>query len=517
MKYLNCRLKLTFTLALIALLVPPVTAENNATMTRNNGTPVGNNRNSQTAGENGPTLLQDTHLIEKLAAFDRERIPERVVHARGVGVHGEFESFVDFSKYTMASPLQSKGKKTPTFVRFSTVINSKGSPETLRDPRGFAVRFYSDQGNWDIVGNNLPVFFIRDAIQFPDLIHSLKPSPITNLQDPSRWFDFLSNVPESTHMLTFLYSDRGTPASLRTMEGFGVSTFKMINTEGKSKYVKFIWHSRQGIKNFTAQEALIKGGENFNLHTQDLYKAIEDKNYPSWDLYVQLIDPADLNKFAFNPLDDTKIWPTDLVPEVLVGRLTLKKIPDNFFNNTERYAPSPSNMIPGIEASEDKMLQGRLFSYGDTQRYRLGVNHQQFPINQPNKEAKNFNQDGEGNYRKVSADVNYQPSGLKGSYQDNANYLSSKLSLAGTTVQIPIQKTLNFKQAGDLYRSFSEQDKANLISNLSGDLGQVENSEIKLTIVSYTYKADADYGMRLAKAVNVDLSKVKDRAAKLKE
>ncbi|MEB3246146.1 MAG: catalase [Vampirovibrionales bacterium] len=497
-------------LSLIALAEAP-------TLTRNNGAPVGDNQNSQTAGPTGPTLLQDVHLIEKLAAFDRERIPERVVHARGVGAHGEFESYTDLSALTRLAPLQKPGLKTPVFVRFSTVINASGSPETLRDPRGFATRFYTESGNWDLVGNNLPVFFIRDAIKFADMVHSLKPSPVSNVQDPNRWFDFFSHQPESTHMLTFLYSDQGTPASLRTMDGFGVHAYKLINAEGKVHYAKFHWKSNQGLKTFTAQQATEAGGQDFNLHTNDLRKAIAAGNYPSWDLMVQVLEADKLNAFEFNPLDATKIWPTDLVPEVRVGKLTLNKMPQNYFNETERFAPSPANLIPGIEPSEDRLLQGRLFSYTDTQRYRLGVNGQQLPINMPLAKVNNHNQAGEGFLKKQTSDINYQPSISEDGFTDDANFKLTETPLNGTTQQRGITKTLNFKQAGELYRSFTAQEKTNLVSNFSGDLKQVTNTAVKNRITAFCYKADADYGSRLAKATGLNLADVQAIADTLAE
>ncbi len=269
-------------------------------LTTNTGAPVGDNQDSKTVGQNGPVLLEDIHLVEKLAAFDRERIPERVVHARGVGAFGEFVLADDFSPYTIASLFSQKGKTTPVFVRFSTVMNGTGSPETVRDPRGFATKFYTDQGNYDIVGNNLPVFFIRDAIKFPDFVHSFKPSPVTNKQDPNRMFNFLSHVPEATHMLTRVYSDYGIPANYRQMDGFGVHAFKWVNAKGEVTYVKYTWKTLQRVKNLTAEEAEFIQGKDFNHATGDLYDNIRKGNYPSWELYVQMLKPEDLDKFDFN-------------------------------------------------------------------------------------------------------------------------------------------------------------------------------------------------------------------------
>ena len=484
--------------------------------TRDNGAPVGDNQNSQTAGSSGPVLLQDSHLIEKLARFDRERIPERVVHARGTGVHGEFVNTADLSDITMAAPFQGVGKKTPVFVRFSSVIHPKGSPETLRDPRGFATKFYTDQGNWDLVGNNLPVFFIRDAIKFPDMVHSLKPSPITNKQDPNRFFDFFSHVPESTHMLTQVYSDKGTPRNYREMDGNGVHAYKLVNRNGDYQYVKFHWKTLQGEHNLTAQEAKAMQAEDFNYYTSDLYTHLEQGDYPKWELYIQTMSPSDLDKFEFNPLDATKIWPTDLVPERKVGVLTLNRMPANFFQETEQSAFAPSNTIPGIEPSEDRLLQGRLFSYADTQRYRLGVNHKMIPINSPRTGITNGNQDGFANIANSKSDVNYEPSRLK-TYGASKEFNPSSLPIAGTTQNVPIEKTQNFAQAGAFYQKLTPTEREHLISNLATDLGAVEDAEIRSEMTAFFYKADPEFGSKLAKAVTVDLNAVQQRAAQLAE
>lgn len=292
-----------------------LTAQN--PLTTNTGAPVGDNQNSQTVGSEGPVLLQDINLLDKLASFDRERIPERVVHARGAGAYGEFVAADDFTAFTMAKFINQKGKKTPVFVRFSTVIHGNGSPETLRDPRGFATKFYTEEGNYDVVGNNLPVFFIRDAIKFPDMVHSLKPSPITNKQDPNRVFDFFSNIPESTQMLTRLYSDYGIPANYRQMNGSSVHAFKWINSKGEVVYVKYSWKTKQGEKNLSSEEASKIQGMDFQHATNDLYDNIKKGNFPQWDLYVQMIKADEFAKFDFYPLDATKHWPEDLVKPML--------------------------------------------------------------------------------------------------------------------------------------------------------------------------------------------------------
>ncbi|MCL1123974.1 catalase [Shewanella surugensis] len=475
-------------------------------MTRDNGAPIGDNQNSTTAGSQGPVLLQDVNLIQKLQRFARERIPERVVHARGTGAYGEFVSDSNFSELTRAAPFSQAGKATPVFVRFSTVIHSKGSPETLRDPRGFATKFYTDEGNWDLVGNNLPVFFIRDAIKFPDMVHSLKPSPVTNIQDPNRFFDFFSNEPGSTHMLTWVYTNLGTPASYRKMDGWGVHAYKWINQQNEVKYVKFHWKSQQGVKGLTSEEASQIQGKNFNHLTDDLYSEINNKNYPKWDLYVKVLKPENLNNFDYNPLDATKMWLD--IPEVKMGTMTLNRVPGNFFQETEQAAFAPSNLIPGIEPSEDRLLQGRIFSYADTQLYRLGANASQLPINRSKVVSANYNQDRQGNSDLTQSDVNYQPS-QQVPLTDDPQYKSVNTSLNGTIQQLAIKKQDNFSQAGVLYRSLTEQDKKDLISNLAGDLGQVINPKVKYTMLSYFYSADKDFGQRLTKAVNADLSKVK--------
>ncbi len=477
------------------------------------GKPVENNQAGRGAGANGPMLLDNFHLIQKLARFDRERIPERVVHARGVGAHGEFVSYGDQSKFTRAKLFSAKDKTTPVFVRFSTVIHPQGSPESLRDPRGFAVKFYTEEGNWDLVGNNLPVFFIRDAMMFPDMVHSLKPSPVTNQQDPNRFFDFFSHVPESTQMLTFVYSDMGTPASLRQMDGFGVHAFKWINAEGKTTYVRFNWRSLNGHKNHSADEAAAATAKNHSNHTDDLYKAIKAGDFPSWELAVQMIAPADLAKFDFNPLDATMMW--NGVPEVKVGKMTLNKAPSNFFQFTEQAAFSPGMIVPGIEPSEDRLLQGRLFSYADTQRYRVGANYLMLPVNRPRVEVHNGNQGGSMNFGVTHSDVNYEPSVTTGNRRDPARNEVDLSQLNQLNLQKP--KSADFKQAGDLYRSFKATEKDNLVKNLAGDLGQVKDAKVKATIVSHFYQADPEYGARVGEAVGVTVEQVRTLISRAKE
>ncbi|UYW01531.1 catalase [Flavobacterium agricola] len=483
------------------------------TLTTNTGAPVGDNQNSKTIGNNGQVLLEDIHLIEKLAAFDRERIPERVVHARGAGAFGEFVADADFSEVTMANFLSQAGKTTPVFVRFSTVTHQQGSPETYRDPRGFAVKFYTEQGNYDLVGNNLPVFFIRDAIKFPDMVHAFRPSPITNrASDPNRVFDFFSNLPESTHMLTWLFSDYGTPANYRQMEGNGVHAYKWVNDKGEVTYVKYKWVPQQEVKNLTQAEADKIQSTSIEHATVDLYDAIENKNYPKWDLYVQMIKKSDFDKFDFNPVDVTKIWPANQVESVKVGTMTLNQNPTNYFQQVEQAAFSPGTLIPGIEPSEDKLLQGRLFSYADTQRHRLTGNFQQLPINQPKNKVTTYNSDGYMSMRVQEGDVNYQPSTNKPEVKEDNKYRYSTSVFPAETIttQQVIDKENNFKQAGELYRSFSKQDKDNLIKNLSGALNTVKNKVIVNKMIAHFYQADKEYGNRLLKATNTKLSDIEE-------
>lgn len=478
-------------------------------LTTNTGAPVGDNQNSKTVGQNGPVLLEDIHLVEKLAAFDRERIPERVVHARGAGAYGEFVAAGDFSQYTMASLFSQKGKATPVFVRFSTVVHGNGSPETLRDPRGFATKFYTDQGNYDLVGNNLPIFFIRDAMKFPDMVHAFKPSPIYNKQDPNRVFNFFSHIPEGTHMLTRVYSDYGIPANYRQMNGSGVHSFKWVNAKGEVTYVKYSWKTLQGEKNLSAEEAAALQAKDFQHATADLYEHIQKGDFPSWELYVQMLKPEDLDKFDFNPLDPTKVWPETIAKSVLAGKMTLNKIPGNFFEEVEQSAFSPATLIPGIAPSEDKLLQGRLFSYFDTQRYRIGANFQQLPVNAAKAPVNSYNQDGAFSNRGKNSDINFQPNTDTKANVDNEKYEYPVTNFNNTsTVQVKISKPDDFKQAGEFYRSLSEKDKTNLINNLTGDLAQVTDKNVVRKMVGYFYMADSDYGKRLAGKLNITREEV---------
>jgi len=469
-----------------------------------------------TAGPKGPTLLQDFFLVEKLARFDRERIPERVVHARGVGMHGEFVASDDLSAFTKAKFLSGKGKTSPVFTRLSTVVLPKGSADTARDVRGFAVKFYTEEGNYDLVGNDIPVFFIRDAIKFPDLIHALKPSPVTNVQESNRFFDFFAAMPESTHMLTFLFSDQGTPASFREMNGFGVHAFKWVNAQGKVHYVKYHWKSMQGVRNLTHAEAKRIGGDEPAFCTKDMYDNITAGKFPSWELQVQLVPAEELNsKFDFDPLDATKDWPASVVPFRTVGKMTLNRMPDNFFQETEQIAFNTGAYVPGVEPSEDRLLQGRNFSYSDTQRHRLGPNYQQLPINQPTLTVRNVNQDGLDSHGHTKGDINDEPSfRTPDGPSADPNYKAPRTPVQGTVTQEPgVKDTKDFQQAGERIRAMSPTDREHLIQNLVGEFAKVKKPGVVAKIVSHLYQADADFGAKLAAAAGVEVDQVKKLAS----
>jgi catalase len=492
--------------ALAALAISAsIASAQSPTLTRDTGAPIGDNQNSKTAGADGPVLLEDYSLIEKLARFDRERIPERVVHARGTGAQGVFVVTNDLSKYSKASVFGAVGKETPVFTRFSTVMNFRGSPEAARDPRGFAVKFYTDQGNYDIVGINEPVFFIRDAIKFPDFVHANKPSPVTNIQSADRAFDFFSKTPESTHELTQLYTDTiGMPASYRTMDGYGVHAFRLVNANGQMVYAKFHWKSQQGLHGMTLEQ---QKSADVNYATDDLYKNIRAGNFPKWDLMVQILTAEDAAKLPYDAFDDTKVWTG--VPEIKVGTMTLNKVPENFFEYTEQSAFCPCELVPGIEPSPDKMLQGRLFSYADTQRYRIGANYMDLPVNRPLAPVNNNEWDGAMATKLQKGEVNYEPTNDASRPAQDAQFRYSEYPVSGHTLQHPIDPTDNFRQAGEFYRSLSKVEQDHLIKNLASDLGQVADVNVRTLMVSHFYRADADYGARLAKAVNVDLAAVK--------
>jgi catalase len=493
----------------------PSDASKRPTVTTDTGKPIGDDRNSTTAGPEGPTLLQDFYLLEKIARFDRERIPERVVHARGVGVHGEFVVTDDVTDVTRASFLAKKGKKTPVFARFSTVVLSKGSADTARDVRGFAVKFYTDEGNYDLVGNDIPVFFIRDAIRFPDLVHSLKPSPTTNVQEPNRYLDFFAAAPETTHMMTFLFSDQGTPASFREMDGFGVNTFKWVDDKGEVSYVKYRWKSAQGVKNLSGDQAKMVGGLEPAFCTKDMYDAVTAGKFPSWDLQVQVV-PADKlrSTFDFDPLDATKDWPESIVKFRPVGKMTLNKMPDNFFQETEQVAFNTGAYVPGIEASEDKLLQGRNFSYSDTQRHRLGTNYQQLPVNRPTTEVRNVNQEGLADHSHTKGDINYEPSIREPKAPaQRPEYKAIPTPTDGVATQESIKDSQDFRQAGDRIRAMTQEQRDHMKANFLDDFKKVKDKPILERFLSNLYQADKDFTTDLAKDAGVEIEKVKQLAS----
>jgi catalase len=385
-------------------------------LTTDQGVPVTDNQNSLTIGQRGPVLLQDVQFIEKMAHFDRERIPERVVHAKGAGAHGYFQTYKSMKPYTKAKFLQNPKQKTSVFVRFSTVTGGRGSADTVRDPRGFAVKFYTEDGNYDLVGNNLPVFFIRDAIKFPDMVHAFKGSPDTNMPSASSahnsFWDFISLTPESTHMITWLFSDRGTPKSYRMQEGFGVNTYVWVNAKGKAVDIKYHWKPKLGVQNLDRHEATHLAGVDPDFLTRDLHDAIARGEEVEFELNVQMMDITDELKQDFDPLDPTKTWPEDKFPLMPVGKMVLNKNPDNFFTEVEQAAFCPANIVPGIEFSADKLLQGRTFSYADTQRHRLGANFFQLGVNRPVVPVNNNQRDGAMQNGQFSGPVNYEPNSL---------------------------------------------------------------------------------------------------------
>jgi catalase len=393
---------------------------NEPTLTNRQGHPVSDNQNTRTVGDRGPTVIENYNFLEKITHFDRERIPERVVHARGAGAHGYFEAYgtigdEPISKYTRAKLFQEKGKITPVFIRFSTVTHGGHSPETLRDPRGFAIKFYTEDGNWDLVGNNLKIFFVRDPIKFPDLIHAFKPDPVHNRQDPNRIFDFLSLSPESMHMVTWLFSPWGIPMSYRHMDGSGVNTYKFVNADGVGHLVKYHFKPKQGYQFLTQAQAEEIQGKNFNHATEDLYEAIERGDYPEWEFCVQIMTDDEHSELDFDPLDDTKMWSEEQFPLLPVGRVVLDKNPVNYFAEVEQAAFGTGVLVDGLEFSDDKMLQGRTLSYSDTQRYRVGPNYLQLPINRPKAPVATNQQGGQMNYAVDSVEaganlhVNYRP------------------------------------------------------------------------------------------------------------
>lgn len=476
------------------------------TLTTAGGHPVPENQHSLTAGERGPVLMQDFHLVEKLAHFNRERIPERVVHAKGSGAYGTFTVTADITQYSRAAVFAKVGQKTEVFLRFSTVAGEKGSADTERDPRGFAVKFYTDEGIWDVVGNNTPVFFERDPLKFPDFIHSQKRDPQTGYKNPRRMWDYWAKSPEGLHQMTTLFSDRGIPDGYRFMHGFGSHTFSFWNAKGERFWVKFHFKSMQGIKNLTPERAAELAGKDPDYAGRDLFEAIEKKQFPRWRLMVQVMPEKDAETYHINPFDLTKVWPHKDYPLKEVGVLELNRNPQNYFAEVEQAAFSPSNLPPGIGASPDKMLQARLFAYPDAQRYRIGANYQHLPVNRPHNAVNSYQRDGalrfDGN--NGNSDT-YEPNGFNGPSQD-ASFAEPPLRISGDAARYDAHKGNDeFTQAGDLYRLMSKEERDRLTSVIAGTMQGLPESILRPNIEHFA-KCDPEYGAEIARKVGLKLS-----------
>ena len=462
------------------------------------GIPVGDNQNSITAGPRGPVLMQDFHLIEKMAHFNRERIPERVVHAKGAGAYGTFTVTNDITQYTKAKLFSEVGKQTPTFTRFSTVGGEKGSADSARDPRGFATKFYTEEGNWDLVGNNTPIFFIRDPLKFGDFIHTQKREPRSNLKPTWMMWDFWSLSPESLHQVTILFSDRGTPKSYRNMNGYSSHTFSLINADNERVWVKFHLKTMQGIECFTAEESVKMAGENPDQATEDLFEAIENGDYPKWRVCVQIMTDEQANEFPYNPFDLTKVWPHGDFPLIEVGILELNRNPDNYFGEVEQSAFAPANVVPGISFSPDKMLQARLLSYPDAHRYRLGINYEALPVNRPKCPVHHYHRDGfmrfDGNF---GGAVNYEPNSFGGPVE-NASFNEPPFPVGGDGARYDHREgNDDYTQAGNLFRLMTSDEQERLIANVVDSMTGVPE-HIQRRQLKHFYRADRAYGRGIA-------------------
>lgn len=481
-------------------------------LTTRQGHPVIDNQNIRTIGNRGPATLENYHFIEKISHFDREEVPERVVHARGTGAFGYFETYgkvgnEPVEKYTRAKVFQGSGKRTPLMVRFSTVAGAKDSPETARDPRGFAVKMYTEDGNWDLVGNNLKIFFIRDAMKFPDMIHAFKADPASNVPNPARMFDFVSRSPEATHMITFLFSPWGIPATYRHMQGSGVNTYKWVNDKGEAVLVKYHWEPKQGIRNLTQEKASAIQATNVGHATQDLYEAIKRGDFPEWELFVQLMDDHDHPELDFDPLDDTKLWPEETFPWLPVGRMVLNRNPQDFHAEIEQAAFGTGVLVDGMDFSDDKMLQGRTFSYSDTQRYRVGANYLKLPVNAPKVPARTNQSRGQMDIRdpKESGEdphINYEPS-MVGGYREagKEQHPPHQPMYHAAAMSAPIDRPNNYGQAGHTYRSFQDWERDELIKNLSDAL-VICDKRIQDAMIGHFTQADKDYGRRVKEGID---------------
>jgi catalase len=473
-------------------------------LTASNGAPVADNQNVMTAGPRGPMLLQDVWFLEKLAHFDREVIPERRMHAKGSGAFGTFTVTHDISKHTKAKIFSEVGKKTDLFVRFSTVAGERGAADAERDIRGFAIKFYTEEGNWDLVGNNTPVFFLRDPLKFPDLNHAVKRDPKTNMRSAQNNWDFWTHLPEALHQITITMSDRGIPLSYRHMNGYGSHTYSLINEQGERVWVKFHLKTNQGIQNLTDEEAEILVGKDRESHQRDLFDNIEAGNFPKWNVKIQLMTEAEAFNLPFNPFDLTKVWPHTDHPLLDVGVLELNRNPENYFADVEQAAFNPANIVPGIGFSPDKMLQGRLFSYGDAQRYRLGVNHGHIPVNAPRCPFHSYHRDGamrtDGNH---AGTLGYEPNSA-GEWQEQPDAKEPPLQLEGLADHWNHREDDNdyYSQPRDLFRLMSPEQQQVLFENTARAMGDAPE-EIKLRHVDNCFKANPAYGEGIAQALRV--------------
>ncbi|HMC97132.1 MAG TPA: catalase [Flavobacteriales bacterium] len=483
-------------------------------LTTNQGLAINDNQNSLKAGVRGPSLLEDHILREKITHFDHERIPERVVHARGAGAHGHFQVYKSLAKWTKAGFLNDPSRRTPVFVRFSTVAGSKGSTDLARDVRGFAVKFYTEEGIYDLVGNNIPVFFIQDAMKFPDLIHSVKPEAHHEMPQAASahdtFWDFISLMPESMHMIMWAMSDRAIPRSFRMMEGFGVHTFRFVNEAGESRFVKFHWKPLLGVHSVAWDEATKISGKDPDFHRRDLWEAIENGDFPEWELGVQVIEARDEHKFPFDLLDPTKLIPEELVPVQRVGRLTLDRNPMNFFAETEQVAFHPAHLVPGIDFTNDPLLQGRLFSYTDTQLSRLGsANFNELPINRPLAPVHNNQRDGHMRRTINAHHVNYEPNTLGGGcpYQammEEGGFVSFPEPMEDMKVRAKSGKFMDhFSQAALFFRSQSAPERDHLINALRFELGKVETPAVRERVIGLLAYVDRELAEGVAAAFNI--------------
>lgn len=470
-------------------------------LTNDFGNIVADNQNSLSAGPKGPLLLQDYILLEKLAHQNRERIPERVVHAKGSGAYGELKITADLSQFTKAKVLQ-KGEVTPLFLRFSTVAGESGAADAERDVRGFAIKFYTKEGNWDLVGNNTPTFFIRDAYKFPDFIHTQKRDPRTNLRNANAAWDFWTLCPEALHQITILMSDRGIPASYRHMHGFGSHTYSLINDKGERFWVKFHFKTQQGIKNLTNKEAEEIIAKDRESHQRDLYNSIEKGDFPKWTFQVQILPENEVDKLGFNPFDLTKVWPHSIVPLMDIGEMILNKNPQNYFNEVEQAAFSPSNIVPGIGFSPDKMLQGRIFSYPDAHRYRVGTNYHLLPINRARSEVNTYNVAGAMNFDEYkNKSAYYEPNSYDDSPKEDKNYLEPDLNLEAAAQRYAPLDNDFYTQPKALFDIMNDSQKEQLFNNIASSMEGVEQKIIDKALMHFE-KISKEYAEGVKKALS---------------